>query len=354
MKRLNQSGAVAMISVVIFSIIITILVSAYARTIISQQREAINYDLSTRAYYAAESGVQDVIRELRKKDETTGERVGVAKTGQDQCRGAAGYLGGNSSGQFDNSDSLAVTCELVDLSPNGGLRGTTTDGVTQMWKIDTAGSAANRILITWSAASDDSYAVPQNSNGLFAPVPQWGEQESGGLFKRYPPVLRIEFVQKNGASYGHSVYFVQPSADTATSPVLQIPQGSDSNALAQKVQRGHCDQQPTGYVCAITFTADPALFNNLYVVMHSIYGETDYTVTPQEDDKPVGLNNIATVDVTARAGNVFRRVQQQVALKGADSYQKSWFNADALVAGDGICKLFSVGKSASQYSTQCK
>ena len=113
MKRLNQSGAVAMISVVIFSIIITILVSAYARTIISQQREAINYDLSTRAYYAAESGVQDVIRELKNPDSD------VTKNGQQNCKGASGYLGKNSSGKLGESDSLVITCQLVDLTSDG-------------------------------------------------------------------------------------------------------------------------------------------------------------------------------------------------------------------------------------------
>ena len=112
-------------------------------------------------------------------------------------------------------------------------------------------------------------------------------------------------------------------------------------------------------MCSTTFKANglesDIAQGHVYVVIQGVYGTADYEISPLDNAaKPVGIKNLVDIDVTARAGSVFKRVKQQVSLGGEDTYQNSWFNADALVVGDGICKLFTVGSAPSQYNTQCK
>lgn len=344
MKKLNQSGAVAMISVVIFSIIITILVSAYARTVINQQRQAINYDLSTRAYYAAESGVQDVIRELKKKD-PSGQPVGVAKDGQENCKGGSGYLGDNNSGQIGDDSELIITCQLVDLTPNG-IRDVTSEDESRLWQLKA--DNVSKIDVRWnSKESNENYSLPGDDGGrLFPQTTTWSSAA-------YPPVIRVNFIRKVGSNYSQAVYFVKPSSTAGSSVSISFSQQLDS-----KVQVAGC-QNNSGYSCSISFDAASLRSDisqgNIYVVIDGVYGEANYEVTPLNSaNNPVGVANIADIDVTARTGSVSRRVKQQVNLGGSDTYKTGWFNAGALVVGDGICKLFTVGTAAAQYNNRCE
>jgi Tfp pilus assembly protein PilX len=354
MKKLDQKGAVAMISVVIFALIITILATAYARTIVNQQREATNYDLSTRAFYAAEAGAQDAIRAI--KAATPTDKLVVK--GQSECKESSTYLGGSTTGYLDNSSSdLAFTCQLVDISTSDGVSGKT-DRNSGLWRISPGGSApANgyELTVTWRPAvqTGSQYAVREDGSKLFPPLTVWGQSQ-------FPPVLRLSLISNSSpgapsrASLKQHVYFLNPAANAEPSEETINPESAED--ASKIVRNASCTtSQSEGYECSISFNAPASLFSGkeLYAVVHSVYGESNYKIsmTKKGSAEPVDLKGIATIDVTARAGNVFKRIKQQISLD--KSYRTSWFDASGLVVGDGICKLFSVGKTESQFNPQC-
>ena len=53
----NQDGLVSIIIVVILMIVISIIVLSFAKVVRNEQRQTLDRQLSTQAYYAAESGV---------------------------------------------------------------------------------------------------------------------------------------------------------------------------------------------------------------------------------------------------------------------------------------------------------
>lgn len=358
MKKLNQSGAVAMISVVIFATIITILVTAYARTIVSQQRQSTNYDLSTRAYYAAEAGVQDAIRSLKADPGST-----LNKEGQNTCKSnSGGYLDGDSNsgnGQIGGSD-LAYTCQLVDVrlgsiedmtSPNSGL-----------WRINPeqlpSPSSGYLLNVSWSKEdqNDGQQLSPrENNDKLFPPIGGW--VNNGALVH---PLLRVSFISApnnlgSRSDIKQQVYFLNPAlnADGGT-PGVTFPNEQDRE---KTVVNASCPQDNVEYACSQAFTVDKSWFeggNNVYVVIHSEYSKAKYKISAADrvGSRPVDLvGTAANIDVTAKAGNVFRRIRQTVDL--GSSYKQSWFDASGLVVGDGICKLFSIGESPGQFNSEC-
>lgn len=351
MKRLNQQGAVAMISVVLFSIIISILAMAYARTIIAQQRQSINYDLSTRAYYAAEAGVQDAIRGLNADP-------AILEAGQNVCKSGATYMGGSIDGTLgDSQGALAYTCQLVDPTPSVLSGSTTSDSA--LWKIATPQNSAQGYAVTvkWSnPSSSDQTLIPREGDSkLMPPIGVW--QSAGG---NYHPLLRVSFISAPAGAtrsdYGQEVYFLNPTSQNPT-PIDVNPQAGIQQDEKKVVQNSKCEagDNSGGFKCSQTFGVPKSLVDagSLYMVVHSVYAKTNYEITlAEKTGKELGFkNNVVTIDVTAKAGDVFRRVRQQVPVGGG--YKESWFDASGLVVGDGICKLFTVGTSPVQFSSSC-
>lgn len=347
MKKLNQQGAVAMISVVIFSIILSILVAAYARTVVSQQRQSVNYDLSTRAYYAAEAGVQDAIRELADAGNSN-----LRTNGKDNCTPF------NTTGRLDGSESIGYTCQLVDVDVDQ-LPIDTTEGETTVVGLQPINlSGQGTLNVSWYAKSSKegdnppTYSSRTGSSKLFPPTTEWTNGS-----EPIQPVLRLSFVSIPKSSFSRSdikqqVFFLNPTNGTADIPSVTTARQAEDSV----VQNGSCDAEG----CEINFNLQADLFNNnVYLVQHSLYGAVEGSVKlTNSADEVIKFEGSADIDVTGRAGDVFRRVKQKVELNygsnsGGEAFIASKFDSNALIVGDGICKFFTVGTTPTQYQNQC-
>ena len=349
MSQLNQRGAVSMISVVIFSIIITIVVTAYMRTIVTQQKDAINYDLSTRAFYAAESGVEDARRD------------GLATSSSD-CSSIKD--GGLSAGQKYNNklgSNISYTCQIIEKDPSD-ISGSVNEQKSAFIRLNPVDPTLPsdeewRVQLRWSTNGD--LTGREDGSKLFLPKLAWAA-------KAYHPVLRSTVVSHPKNSFTRDqvkqrVLFNNPAVSGKEEVALpRLNQNSEQDP-AQLVTNGVCTEAGVGaYKCRRTFVLDNYNFSsqNIYLHLKSIYGATNFQVilrhcTSGDNCTTVSQKDVvATVDVTARAGDVFRRVKQTVPI--SDDGYKIFDGLDAsLVAGDGICKSFKVGTSSAQYSPGC-
>jgi hypothetical protein len=87
----------------------------------------------------------------------------------------------------------------------------------------------------------------------------------------------------------------------------------------------------------------------VFLRLRSIYGsDTKAQVFLQNGSTPLPFENVAaTIDVTGKSGDVFRRVRQTVPISNGISTDT--LPEAAVVGGDGICKLYRVGTTAAQF-----
>ena len=341
MKRLNQQGAAAILSVLIFSIIITVVVTAYLRSALSGQAEAMNFDLSTRAYYAAESGIQDALREIN---------TNPSYTSKNTCDAFVP----SGSGNLDSSGYLAYTCQLIDITPSSieFTVGQDTNGMARLLPANTADfNGTYNLIVRWSSTADsgaNNYTT-NDSTGLFPPQAKWSEDS------RYP-ALRVSLISfpVNSGSTGLSssnvrqdVVFLNPTAETDVTMNINATTGVTPEA---RVQSAHCYDSESidsygGYKCqkVIKLTGYPLDTNALYARLHSLYSSSKVQLSLAKDGStdPVPLKGgVIQIDVTGKAGNVLKRVRQTYNLQ--DGVMLDNLPEAAVIGGDGICKYYSI------------
>lgn len=336
-----------MLSVVIFSILISIVAAAYARTIVVQQREALNYDLSTRAYYAAESGVQDAIREIKSKPE-------LLESNKEDCTPFSAQGGGKIGG----SEEIGYTCQLIEADANE-VSGATRQGDAVLWRLPNS-SGDLRVTLKWSEDPDgQNFVARPESSKLLPQAGNWGD----GSGNAYHPMMRTSFISLPSSnirrdSINQWVYFLNPT-DAGEGEITDVNLNSKQEE-SSVIHNALCDEAEGGLECSQSFVVKSSAFSGgrqAYIALQSIYGgDTKYTISASNSstNEPVPFDGVVSIDVTGRASSVFRRVKQQVEASGQQQVFISAPNANALVVGDGICKLFTVGNTPAQYQTQCR
>lgn len=362
MKRLNQEGAVSIISVVIFITIITIVVSAYLVSAISQQRTAVNFDMGTRAYYAAESGVQDMVRYAA--------QTPTVDPTKDDC---LPLKGGAESGQLGNEDyGVTYTCQIVSSKPTEITGQARPNEVTAMFRLSPGASvgATPKLVIKWSSSTSlastsvspggapPETLVPRTDGSKVLPqLTNW--KNSNG--QAYHAMIRLNVVShpKTGP-FGSSaikqhVIFLNPAS---TAEPATITQDSDSVGSEGRITNARCVESSgatAGYSCEMSIDLKDYKFDDdsVYVRVGALYRPTNFSVQLMENPTtPVSLINAqATIDVTGRAKDVYRRVKQTFPIKGG--YFEDRGPDAAVVAGEGICKLFSITNDPSNFSSNC-
>lgn len=350
-KRLNQSGAVSIITVVLFTVIITVIVTVYARTSFNQQRESAAYDFGTRAYYAAESGVQDAVRALNTDP-------ALAAAGKDDCQPLL-----SEAGKHDGKlgEGRGYSCQLIDVEPSeitGSVSSTKNAFIAVQPKLLTGLPNNFKLIIDWSKNSTDGPTFVTRPNGS-QQFPSLGSWSSGTT--TIIPVLRASVIDHPVSSITRDtirqhVYFLNPVSGSGTPRTVNAasPQPDDTittNAACFSPASGNSH---SGYACRqeITLPGFDFANNKLYLRLSSLYGETKFRLQIQQNNQPTSLVGAqATIDVTGYVGGTYRRVKQAVPI--GSGYREDIGLDAALVGGDGICKHFGVGNSQSEFIAGC-
>lgn len=357
-KKVNQNGAVAIVSVVVFAIIITVLITAYLRSAVSQQSLSQSYDFSTRAYYAAESGVQDTISEIR---------ADPAKlANKDSCAPFS-----SSNNKFGVPDfGLSYNCQLIKVEDTIIKGDVVPNTRSAMVRLEPSVSVANpRLVIRWSESYESLLAKgltpmvlhPRGTTSkLFTP------QSSTTWFRGNQPgfplhaLLRVELIDHpadfNRESISQRVVFLNPtetkntlgntvnfskadnSIDTQQRELFNNAECYKSNGIDSTRDMGNYSCKQVIDLAGYNFGVN----ESVYVRVASVYRPTEFSVELRDGTDTVVLKNSqASIDITAKAGlNTFRRIRQTVPLQG---YQVQYGPDAALIVGEGICKRLSLG-----------
>jgi Tfp pilus assembly protein PilE len=331
---LQEAGMVSIVITFILMIVLSITVMGFAQIIRRSERQALDTQLSTQAFYAAQ------YRQNTAKYIMTKEGYELTKN---ECGGKLGTS--TVPYDIDASTNTKVTCLLVksdlqnyvyDLSPGSG------SAVVPLKSATAANITA--LNFTWDKGAltgDDLAKCNKTTNPPQGPSTAWG-CPYGLLRLDLLPVSGITSGDRNtmmGKTYTAFIYPKSQPGPASVSYALGAGTNIYGGTAAQGVKvESACDDTN----CSISITGLPAETQH-YLRISTLYRSTKVSITPNV--KVIGAQVL--VDSTGKAQDVLRRIQVRVPVNGGVSQEDY-----ALDTTDSLCKQFSTYPNIS-YSDAC-
>lgn len=326
----KQQGFVSIIVASILMILLSLVTIGFSQLMQREQRQALDRQLSSQAFYAAETAVNDVYN--------TGIGSIAEKT---TCATDATW-----DGIVDSSEpAVGYTCLLIDPFPdsleydNGAINVQTSKTIPLKTQ---SGDNFRSLEFSWSKeGATASVGCTTGVANLPASLPETAI-----------PLLRIDLVPllsydrqslidntrtiflypTNGSGSGCSVAS-RPISTINLGDVIQVPCDTTTNTCSFEVT------MPNGSGSAGFFG------NNVISRIKSIYGSADLKITGTDGGTPevvrfVGAQTV--VDSTGKANDVLRRIK--VRLSDSNAYSVPEY---ALQIFDGICKQIEVTEASA-------
>lgn len=319
----NQQGFASLVVALTLIVVLSLVTVGFARLIRREQTNALNKQLSTQAFYAAESGLNDII-----------QNIGSYSTANTDCRYY--FNAANTSkplnGTVDPANGVSYTCALIDTKPGDLFHGkigdsTTEDSNTNSWTIhaQTDSPLTTGLKIKWNSYKSIRTNAP-GSKGLFLARDQWSGNGYVGLLRFTVTPAPTSGVTRQNLISGARTYYLYPTTGSAESLSYGDATGS--------IKAAQCATDVNGvYSCSITLTG----LNSTQYLFHivSIYDASDITLSPADSGISF-INTQAVIDVTGKAQDVLRRIQVRYPLQKNESLPN-----DAIEVQD-VCKRIAV------------
>jgi hypothetical protein len=319
--RQSQTGMVAIMVTLIMMIVISLIVLGFAQITRRAQRKALDAQLSSQAFYAAESGVNDAIAILNTKSGVLPDKKVCADNSDYQF---------NTLGYSNLGNGVSYSCVLVEPNPTDLTYklGASEDAVI---KLKPAGNPFSTLTFTWVPAPGQE---TQPVSTCPSTAGQYPVATVPGPWDCKFSVLRTELVPTSSLS--------RTNLQTQTrvnffEPVRSGGSGSIGAAANAQTAGAKCKDAPTN-TCTMTITGlGPGTY---YMRVRTLYQPTTLTISATDaGGLPVGFADVqAQISVTGKAQDVLRRILVAVSLDGAQNGSPT----AALISGDSICKRFSV------------
>ena len=325
---MSERGFASIIVTTVLIAVIGLIIVGFSLTVRRNQKETLDRQLSTQAYYAAETAVNEAKATAVQQFLADGQ----VKT-KTECD-AAEY-----NTRTYSQDGVNVSCLLVDGSLDSMLFNSVVEGQdTFAAVIPTDPGAAGRIKyidLTWKPASkpaDNPEIGCNGGSGVLPPRNNWGSCDYGAL--------RIDVADGFETGFNPNAFatsaILLPSAGPVNATLNADVNYSFTNAGAYQVGATDCNST----VCAkrITITA-PADGKSYYMRMRSIYRDSSVSIYPKNAaGGTVETKGQIIIDATGKAQGVLRRIQVRVPVDAGA------VNAPfgAIESTGSICKRFAV------------
>jgi Tfp pilus assembly protein PilV len=330
----NQSGMASILITMITMVVISLIVLGFATISRREQGNTLDQQLSTQAFYAAESGVEDAAHTI-----VAAVKAGVAVPGKRNCttydNGDSNYnpmyvypTGGATT--LDSTHNVSYSCLLVDPGPTSLIYKGVSDNSVVVPLVATQN--INQIVVSWSpstAPGGTPASCPGSTNGSFAIAPKW---------KCGYGMLRTDVVSTQGALTRANL---DSNALASFFEPLKVAAGGNlsfaGNVGKANVTAASCDT--AAYTkCTVTITGLPAS-NNFTMRLSSLYKTSDITIQAIHGGAPIPTTGAqATIDVTGNANGVLRRIQVRLPINDYNGIIPDY----GLQTNGAVCKRFLV------------
>ena len=342
----NEQGLVSIMVATILMIILSLITVGFARLMQREQRLSLDRTLSTGAFYAAESAVDEAVNKIQNKNYTSNKST---------CATDVDF-----SGQVDSALGASYTCLLIDQSPD------TLEYTQGAIKIDQSkvipfssetGVKIGQISIGWEASSAPSGTTFEDCSIAPTKLPAFSS------WTNPTGMLRIDVIPADLASMTR-----QSLIDNTVSLYL-YPCNSGGVSVSQIDFASNLPDGTKGQIipvsCATSNTPRDCLLildkpvgnAKYYIRARSVYKPSDMTIRIYDTTTPTA-NQLAIkdaqvlIDATGKVNDVLRRIQVRVPVH--KTYQVPEY---VIETTDSICKqiqiappdsVFGVGPDAGQ------
>jgi Tfp pilus assembly protein PilX len=319
--RSDESGIISIAVTLIVSGLLTLLALGFASLANREYRQSLDQQLNTQAFYAAESGINDVIS---------------GNVTSEDCD--------NTPTQLGTDSSTSVTCLDFNNTPSSLEFSEVGTDSSKVVPIESA-TPIRSVTISWEQR-DGSGTFSEFCDRKLLPASganSWGDRT---------PLLTAMLMPKN---------FSNPTdLSNNTQKMILYPTGASCGATGDiaaeansfssqgKFADANCSSTNTPRLCKVRITNVNAIGNSYVLRFRSIYNTSSVTVTAQD----ASGNNVALIgaqreiDSTGRASDVLRRLKVNVPIS---DYADKIFPEFAVESSDGVCKrmLVSPGSNPS-------
>jgi hypothetical protein len=323
----SETGIVAVMVTLIMMLVISLIVLGFAQVSRRTQRNALDTQLSTQAYYAAESGVNDAITVMRTLP------VGPLPK-KDKCIDSGPY-------QFDSQSlstlgtGVSYSCVLIDPSPST-IFYSLGENASQAIRLKAEGGVNFKTLTFSWVPPDDIKTQPLANCPNGASQYRKAVGATGGWDCKYA-ALHTELVPTNTLNRAS---LMNTTNVNYLDPVSVLSPGTSNwSADNGKSIAARCVDVPAPK-CTATVNFNGAGLNAYYLRLGALYRSAAVSITATDTgNAPIRFAETqAHIDVTGKAQDVLRRVLVAVKLNGSPSSTP----VAAITSGDSICKRFSV------------
>jgi Tfp pilus assembly protein PilX len=340
-KNINndQSGFASIAIAMIMIVVLGLMTVGFAKLARHEQQSALDKQLSTQAYYAAESGINDAIYDLDKGYITaTG---GFHSTAADDTKCMTPLPPARTTNNNINTASgVSYSCLLINVKPTTAIWSDVGPNTDRTLSFD-AGTIAN-LTVSW--VSDDNVpakAARDISSGL-SPSGKWSS----------PAVLRFTIVPIIGGQVSRDqqsfTSFLYPSSEPNNSVVYTAAEAGQGPIVSGACDEGTCKSTITGL--------DGLGATSFLVHVVDYYTKSTITIRPTDSSGKVLeiANGQAMIDVTGKARNVLKRLQVRVPINqiAGGNTPNAQSRANYAIETRNICKQIKTNQSTTSFGAE--
>lgn len=344
----NQKGLVAIIVSIVVILLISLITLSFSRIVNREQRQALDRQLSTQAFYAAEAGINEArfqISDIVRKGDNVPDKKDCNPVVPQDKSDPSNPLGGfdfTTSSQLDDELGIEFTCLLVDVAPPTLEFGSINPNKSQVFPVE-ADTALEFIKVGWNAKD--------GSTDLNCPTP--GQLPPASSWPCATGIVRVDLVPvpnqvtRPGLINNNFTVFLYPCAPP---PAGAGGCGSgDVDYVIGPANQGQiiaptCDSSdanPEDKYCTVTIKQLTA--KRYFMRLRSYYADVSVQIKGFNGATQLELKHAqALIDSTGKANDVLRRLQVRVPIHkqfGLPDY--------ALEALDSLCKRLKVAPGMS-------
>lgn len=349
-KVSDQRGMVAITVSLVIMIIAALVVTSFALIVRKEQRQSLDRQLSTQAFYAAESGIDDVAQAIR---------TGGLSSSLDNCEDFKDptKIGGRNYQEILNSaEDVQYTCVLVDYDLPNVTYDSVDPSTIVVSPINVTGGM-DRIRIGWqnfdatdtfeTGARATNHALPQNDGGATQSL------RSPLLEVTLVPGFDGPLSRATIANESLTLYLYPNDAGSpaAAAGAITYTTGAQTRPEQGAFVNGNCARGNIGVTNYKKFcNADiqlPGGFprSRYYLRVKPMYKKASIDIQALDgaNVKNISESQIA-VDVTGKASDVLRRIRVRIPYDNQSPTRNfgGLLPDGALETTDSICKVLDV------------
>ena len=325
-KTNNEDGFASLVVAIVIVLVLSLITTGFAQLMRREQRSALDKQLSSQAYYAAESGVNDALKAMQAGYNIAKTNCGTTP-GTDVNTSISGnqYLLDNKVGINGANTGASYTCLLIRPDPldlDYRPVDTFTPSNAEFVARDSSGnpSQVTSVEVSWQDALGNSTFLPSPSDcsgRSFASAGSLGWSYTGLLNFVLVPVPNNN-ISRAGISSASMTSYLCPNQGVANQAPGSLGYGANTTGSNNgAIISGNCNTSHAGhkYNCS-------AVINNLgtltdqttfFISVRSIYSRSNVNITAYNGSTKLTLTGAQTViDSTGKAQDVLKRIQVRV------------------------------------------